>query len=52
MSLVPMGASIGSGVGFPFGAAYNRYADVELTPARRAWSAKASRLRSSPTRTT
>ena len=30
MSLVPMGASIGSGVGFPFGAAYDRYADVEL----------------------
>jgi acetyl-CoA acyltransferase len=30
MSLVPMGASIGNGVGFPFGAAYNRYADVEL----------------------
>ncbi len=30
MSLVPMGASIGSGVGFPFGAAYERYADVEL----------------------
>ena len=32
MSLVPMGASIGSGVGFPFGAAYDRYADVELIP--------------------
>ncbi len=32
MSLVPMGASIGSGVGFPFGAAYDRYADVELYP--------------------
>jgi len=30
MSLVPMGASIGSGVGFPFGAAYDRYKDVEL----------------------
>ncbi len=30
MSLVPMGASIGSGVGFPFGAAYERYSDVEL----------------------
>jgi acetyl-CoA acyltransferase len=30
MSLVPMGASIGSGVGFPFGAAYDRYSDVEL----------------------
>ena len=30
MSLVPMGASIGSGVGFPFGAAFDRYADVEL----------------------
>ncbi len=30
MSLVPMGASIGSGVGFPFGAAYDRYRDVEL----------------------
>ncbi|MFZ4517445.1 MAG: thiolase family protein [Microthrixaceae bacterium] len=30
MSLVPMGASIGSNVGFPFGAAYDRYADVEL----------------------
>ena len=32
MSLVPMGASIGSGVGFPFGSAYDRYADVELYP--------------------
>lgn len=32
MSLVPMGASIGSGVGFPFGAAFERYADVELYP--------------------
>jgi acetyl-CoA acyltransferase len=32
MSLVPMGASIGSGVGFPFGAAYARYEDVELIP--------------------
>ena len=32
MSLVPMGASIGSGVGFPFGAAFERYADVELLP--------------------
>jgi acetyl-CoA acyltransferase len=30
MSLVPMGASIGSGTGFPFGAAVDRYADVEL----------------------
>ncbi len=30
MSLVPMGASIGKGTGFPFGAAYDRYADVEL----------------------
>jgi acetyl-CoA acyltransferase len=35
MSLVPMGASIGSGVGFPFGAAYNRYADVELIPGQK-----------------
>ena len=32
MSLVPMGASIGSGVGFPFGSAFERYADVELYP--------------------
>ncbi len=32
MSLVPMGASIGSGVGFPFGSAMDRYADVELYP--------------------
>ncbi len=30
MSLVPMGASIGSGVGFPFGSAALRYLDVEL----------------------
>ncbi len=31
MSLVPMGGSIGSGMGFPFGeAAMSRYADVEL----------------------
>jgi acetyl-CoA acyltransferase len=30
MSLVPMGASISKGVGFPFGAAVDRYADVEL----------------------
>jgi acetyl-CoA acyltransferase len=35
MSLVPMGASIGSGVGFPFGAAYDRYADVELYPGQK-----------------
>jgi acetyl-CoA acyltransferase len=35
MSLVPMGASIGSGVGFPFGAAYDRYAEVELIPGHR-----------------
>ena len=36
MSLVPMGASISRNVGFPFGAAADRYADVELlrgTPA-------------------
>lgn len=30
MSLVPMGASIGQGIGFPFGGAYDRYRDVEL----------------------
>ncbi|MHB1137787.1 MAG: thiolase family protein [Microthrixaceae bacterium] len=30
MSLVPMGASISKNVGFPFGAAVDRYADVEL----------------------
>ncbi len=30
MSLVPMGASIGKGVGFPFGSAADRYTDVEL----------------------
>jgi acetyl-CoA acyltransferase len=30
MSLVPMGASIGRDVGFPFGAAADRYRDVEL----------------------
>ena len=30
MSLVPMGASISRNVGFPFGAAMDRYADVEL----------------------
>jgi acetyl-CoA acyltransferase len=30
MSLVPMGASVGNGVGFPFGAAMDRYAEVEL----------------------
>ena len=30
MSLVPMGASISRNVGFPFGAAADRYADVEL----------------------
>jgi len=35
MSLVPMGASIGSGVGFPFGAAYDRYAEVELYPGQK-----------------
>ena len=35
MSLVPMGASIGSGVGFPFGAAFERYADVELYPGQK-----------------
>ncbi|MFZ4668937.1 MAG: thiolase family protein [Microthrixaceae bacterium] len=35
MSLVPMGASIGSGVGFPFGAAADRYTDVELIPGQR-----------------
>jgi len=35
MSLVPMGASIGSGVGFPFGAAATRYLDVELIPGQR-----------------
>ncbi len=35
MSLVPMGASIGSGVGFPFGAAVDRYTDVELIPGQR-----------------
>jgi len=33
MSLVPMGASIGSGIGFPFGqGAMSRYADVEHIP--------------------
>jgi acetyl-CoA acyltransferase len=30
MSLVPMGASISRNVGFPFGAAADRYADIEL----------------------
>jgi acetyl-CoA acyltransferase len=35
MSLVPMGASIGSGVGFPFGSAAGRYADVELYPGQK-----------------
>jgi acetyl-CoA acyltransferase len=30
MSLVPMGASISKNVGFPFGAAFDRYADVQL----------------------
>jgi acetyl-CoA acyltransferase len=30
MSLVPMGASVGKGVGFPFGSAMDRYAEVEL----------------------
>jgi acetyl-CoA acyltransferase len=35
MSLVPMGASIASGVGFPFGAAADRYADVELIDGHR-----------------
>ena len=30
MSLVPMGASISKNVGFPFGAAADRYSDVEL----------------------
>ncbi len=35
MSLVPMGASIGSNVGFPFGAAFDRYADVELYPGQK-----------------
>jgi acetyl-CoA acyltransferase len=30
MSLVPMGASIGKNVGFPFGSAVDRYSDVEL----------------------
>jgi acetyl-CoA acyltransferase len=35
MSLVPMGASIGAGVGFPFGAAYDRYAEVELYPGQK-----------------
>ena len=30
MSLVPMGASIGKNVGFPFGSAADRYSDVEL----------------------
>jgi acetyl-CoA acyltransferase len=30
MSLVPMGASISKNVGFPFGAAMDRYSDVEL----------------------
>jgi acetyl-CoA acyltransferase len=32
MSLVPMGASVGSNFGFPFGAAALRYLDVELIP--------------------
>jgi len=35
MSLVPMGASIGSGNGFPFGSAFERYADVELYPGQK-----------------
>lgn len=35
MSLVPMGGSIGSGMGFPFGAAFNRYLDVELYPGQK-----------------
>ena len=30
MSLVPMGGSIGKNIGFPFGAAWDRYSDVEL----------------------
>jgi acetyl-CoA acyltransferase len=30
MSLVPMGASISKNVGFPFGAAADRYSDIEL----------------------
>ncbi len=30
MSLVPMGASVSRNVGFPFGAAMDRYSDVEL----------------------
>ena len=30
MSLVPMGGSIGRNIGFPFGAAADRYTDVEL----------------------
>lgn len=32
MSTVPMGGSIGSGVGFPFGSATERYKDVEQMP--------------------
>ncbi len=35
MSLVPMGASIGSNFGFPFGAAADRYAEVELIEGQR-----------------
>ncbi|MEX0767902.1 MAG: thiolase family protein, partial [Microthrixaceae bacterium] len=30
MSLVPMGGSIGKNIGFPFGAAWDRYSEVEL----------------------
>jgi acetyl-CoA acyltransferase len=32
MSLVPMGASIGQNIGWPFGSAADRYADVEYIP--------------------
>lgn len=35
MSLVPMGASIGSGFGIPFGSAFERYKDVELYPGQK-----------------